>query len=72
VNHVWQPSSISTKFSVLQGVTNAMVRIEPLPCGRYLWQFRKIVSYAKTADEAKEYVEAGAEFFETLRRNPYA
>lgn len=43
-----------------------------MPDGRYLWQFRKVASYAPTVDQAKDYVEAGAEYFQTMRRNPYA
>lgn len=56
----------------LEGETNAMVRIKPSPNGKYMWQFRKTVSYATTVEKAKEYVEAGAEFFNVMRRNPYS
>jgi hypothetical protein len=72
MDHVWHPSPVSTKYILLQGFTSAMVRTEPLPGGLYLWQFRKVVGYTATIEEAKEFVEAGAEFFETFRRNPYA
>lgn len=72
MNHVWLPSPISPKYVLLQGFTSAMVRTEPMPDGRYLWQFRKVYSYAATVEQAKDYVEAGAEFFDTFRRNPYA
>lgn len=71
MNHVWHPSPISPKYVLLQGFTSAMVRTEPMPDGRYLWQFRKVASYAATVEQAKEYVEAGAEFFDVFRRNPY-
>lgn len=43
-----------------------------MPDGRYLWQFRKVASYADTVEQAKEYVEAGAEYFDVMHRNPYA
>jgi hypothetical protein len=59
-------------YLILQGCKDAMVRTAPMPDGRYLWQFRKVVSYAATVEAAKDYVEAGAEYFETMRRNPYA
>lgn len=38
----------------------------------YMWQFRKIYSFASTIEEAMNYVEAGQEFFEVMRRNPYS
>lgn len=72
INHVWLPHPTNAKYLLLQGYTNALVRIEPMPDGRYLWQFRKVTSYATSVDQAKEYVEAGAEYFQTMRRNPYA
>lgn len=71
-DHVWHPHPTNPKYLLLQGFTNALVRTEPMPDGRYLWQFRKVASYAATVDQAKNYVEAGAEFFPTMRRNPYA
>jgi len=58
-------------YLLLQGFTNALVRTQPSPNGRHLWQFRKVASYADTVDQAKAYVEAGAEFFAVFRRNPY-
>jgi hypothetical protein len=36
-----------------------------------MWQFRKTVSYAATIEQAIALVEAGAEYFETMKRNPY-
>jgi hypothetical protein len=77
MDHIWHPSLVMpTKYLLLQGFTSAMVRTDPMPDGRYrgkyLWQFRKTVGYADTVDQAKDYVEAGAEFFDTFRRNPYA
>ena len=51
---------------------NAMVRCKPSPGGKgYMWQFRKVVSYAPTIQDAIAYVEAGAEFFDVMKRNPY-
>ena len=55
----------------LVGHSNAAVRRWPSPNGKHMWQFRKTVSYASTVSEAKEYVEAAAEFFDVMRRNPY-
>lgn len=71
MDHVWHLHPTNSKYLLLQGVTNALVRTEASPNGAHLWQFRKIVSYAKTVMEAKDYVEAGAEFFAVMRRNPY-
>lgn len=70
-DHVWHPHP-TMPFLLLQGYTNALVRTEPMPDGRFLWQFRKVASYAKSIEEAKDYVEAGSEFFDVFRRNPYA
>lgn len=72
MNHIWHPSPVVPHYILLQGYTAALVRTEPMPNGRYLWQFRKVASYADTLEQAKEYVEAGAEFFQAFRRNPYA
>lgn len=72
MDHVWHPHPTNSRFLLLQGFTNALVDTTIAPNGRYLWQFRKVASYADTVDAAKNYVEAGAEFFQTLRRNPYA
>lgn len=72
-DHAWHPHSTNVaNYLYLQGYTCALVRTDPMPDGRFLWQFRKVVSYAASVDAAKEYVEAGAEFFQTMRRNPYA
>lgn len=71
-DHVWHPHPRNPEWLLLQGFTNAMVRTRPMPDGRYMWQFRKVASYADTVESAREYVEAGAEFFESFRRNPYA
>jgi hypothetical protein len=75
MEHRWKERSQHPKCSAyleLDGHKNALVRVEPMPDGRYLWQFRKVVSYADSVDKAKEYVEAGAEYFDVMRRNPYA
>lgn len=72
VNPIWQPHPTRSRFLVLQGVANALVDTVPSPSGKYLWQFRKVASYADTIEGAKDYVEAGAEFFDVMRRNPYA
>lgn len=72
MNHVWLPHPHNKDYLLLQGFTNALMRVKPMPSGRYLWQFRKFASYADTPEQAREYVEAGAEFFATMRRNPYA
>lgn len=71
-DHVWHIHPTNADYVLLQGYTNALVRTKPMPDGRYLWQFRKVASYAPTVEVAKKYVEAGAEFFQTMRRNPYA
>lgn len=71
MDHVWHPHP-TMPYLLLQGYTAASVRTTLSPDGGYLWQFRRFVSYAKTIEEAKDYVEAGSEFFQTFRRNPYA
>lgn len=71
-DHVWHTHTTVPHYLLLQGFTSAMVRTEPSPNGRFLWQFRKVASWAETVDEAKAYVEAGAEFFAVMHRNPYA
>lgn len=71
VDPVWSVHSTNPDYVVLEGFTSAQVRTKPLPDGRYLWQFRKMVSYAATVEAAKAYVEAGAEYFQVMRRNPY-
>ena len=70
MEHVWKPRAKT--WLQLEGPSHALVRTEPMPDGRYLWQFRKVASYADSVDAAKEFVEAGAEFFRTMGRNPYA
>ena len=72
MNHIWHAHPKNPEYQLLQGISNALVRTEPMPDGRYLWQFRRIASYADTVESAKLHVEAGAEYFETFRRNPYA
>lgn len=67
----WKPHPYMP-YECLQGFTCALVRTKPDPQGMYLWQFRKVVGYAASVAAAKDYVEAGAEYFETFRRNPYA
>jgi hypothetical protein len=71
-NHVWHPHPGNSRFLLLQGFTNAVVDTQKAPNGRYLWQFRKVASYADTVEAARSYVEAGAEYFQTMHRNPYA
>jgi hypothetical protein len=71
-SHVWRPHPSSPNYVVLAGTPNALVRVKPTPQGRYLWQFRKVTSFADTVEQAKDYVEAGAEFFAVFARNPYA
>lgn len=71
-NHVWNPSPRNPRFLELQGVKDAVVDTRTAPNGRFLWQFRKVASYADTIAAAKDYVEAGAEFFSVMRRNPCA
>lgn len=68
--HNWQPHP-RMPYLLLQGYAAALVRTEPGPDGRYIWQFRGVASFASTVDEAKQFVEAGAEYFQTFRRNPY-
>jgi len=72
--HTWQHrQTCSTLWVVLNGQPNQTVRCKPCPRGNgYMWQFRKTVAYAATIEQAIALVEAGAEFFETMRRNPYA
>lgn len=72
MDHVWKQHARVPYYLVLENVQHAMVRTTPMPDGRYLWQFRKVVSYADSVATAKDYVEAGAEYFEVMRRNPYA
>lgn len=69
--HVWQPHP-RMPYIELAGSRDSLVRTKPAPDGRYLWQFRRVVGYAATVDQAREYVEAGAEFFGAMHRNPYA
>jgi hypothetical protein len=70
MEHIWKPRAKT--WIQLEGPSHALVRTAPMPDGRYLWQFRKVVSFADTVDKAKDYVEAGAEFFDVMRRNPYS
>lgn len=67
-DHVWAPRG---KYIELRGSQDAVVRTVPMPNGKYLWQFRKVVSFADSLESAKDFVEAGAEFFSIMRRNPY-
>lgn len=70
VDHVWREHP-SLPYLLLQGYTCAQVRTKPLPDGRYLWQFRKVAGYAATLRDAIDCVEAGSEFFQVFRRNPW-
>jgi hypothetical protein len=69
-NHTWLPAH-NPDYLLLQGYSSALVRTKPMPNGKYLWQFRKVAGYADTPEAAKDYVEAGSEYFQTFRRNPY-
>ncbi len=70
MEHVWKQRAIN--WIQLEGPSHALVRTKPMPDGRFLWQFRKVVSFADSVKAAQDYVEAGAEFFEIMRRNPYS
>lgn len=70
-HHNWRPHA-SLPYLVLHGFTDALVRTEPMHDGKYLWQFRKTAGRADTVEAAKDFVEAGAEFFQSMRRNPYS
>jgi hypothetical protein len=71
VDHVWRAHPNNKSYLVLQGSRNALVRTIALPSGRYLWQFRNVSGAANTLRGALDCVEAGAEFFEVFRRNPW-
>lgn len=71
VGDKWRIHERNPKFIELIGVKDAVVMVKAQPDGRYLWQFRKVVSYAATIKLAMDYVEAGAEYFEVMGRNPY-
>lgn len=60
------------KWLELECSQHALVRTEPLIDGRYLWQFGDVVSFADSCAKARDYVEAGAEYYEQFKRNPYA
>lgn len=60
----------STLWVVLDGQPNQAVRCKPDRNG-YMWQFRKTIAYAATIEQAIAFVEAGAEFFNVMKRNPY-
>lgn len=72
MEHIWKPHGRVPHYLILEGHKDAMVRTKAMPDGSYLWQFRKTVSYADSIEKAKEYVEAGAEFFDVMHRNPYS
>ena len=72
MEHIWQPHPKNPHYLVLQGSRDSLVRTRAEWNGRYLWQFRDVVSYAESIAAAKDFVEAGAEFFEMLHRNPYS
>lgn len=71
MQHTWTAHA-KLPYIILKGRHDAVVRTKPHSDGRYLWQFNKVVSYADTIEKAKEYVEAGAEFFQAFKRSPYA
>lgn len=71
VDHVWKAHPNNPSYLLLQGFTSALVRSIPLPDGKYLWQFRKVSGRADTLRDAIDCVEAGAEFFQVFRRNPW-
>lgn len=70
LDHIWQPHA-TLPYLVLQDVKDALVRTEKMPNGFYLWQFRTTAGYSESVDAAKHAVEAAAEFFDVMRRNPY-
>ena len=70
IDHIWH-NHPRLPYLLLQGYSNASVRTKPMRCGRYLWQFRKVVGYAATLRDAIDCVEAGSEFFQVFRRNPW-
>lgn len=72
MEHTWHTHPQTPHYLILAGHANALVRTKAEWNGRYLWQFRNVVSYATTIADAKNYVEAGAEFFEVMHRNPYS
>lgn len=72
LKHVWKTLPHAPSYLQLQvGYRNALVRTIPMPCGRYLWQFRNVSGRAESLRDAIDCVEAGAEFFEVFRRNPW-
>jgi hypothetical protein len=72
LDHTWRHTGRDNRFLELADSRDSIVDTRRSPNGRYLWQFRKVASYADTIEQAKDYVEAGAEFFDVMRRNPYA
>lgn len=69
LNLEWE--TISEKYIGLKNFSDCLVRTIPSPDGRFMWQFRKVVSWADTVEEAKAFVEAGMEYFKVMKRNPY-
>lgn len=65
----WKP--YGAKWLQLECPCDALVRTEPSPNGEFMWQFGRVVSYAKSVAEARDYVEAGAEYYDAFKRNPY-
>lgn len=75
LTHNWQHrvTKHGVLYVLLDGNASMSVRCKPCPMGSgYMWQFRKTVSYAPTIEQAINYVEAGKEFFDVMRRNPYS
>lgn len=66
---IWQP--LGPRWLELKCPVDAVVRTEPSPCGAFMWQFGRFVGYASTVAEARDYVEAGAEYYAAFKRNPY-
>jgi hypothetical protein len=70
MDHHWKPCETGP-YLMLEGHKDSLVRTWPSPDGRILWQFRGVASYADTIEAAKDYVEAGVEYFDVMRRSPY-
>lgn len=67
----WIAHASPFPYVMLEGHKDTLVRTVQSQNGQYLWQFREVCSYAATIEQAKDFVEAGVEYFEVMRRNPY-
>jgi hypothetical protein len=66
---VWK--RLGNHWLQLECKVDAFVRTEPSPNGQFLWVFGRVSSYASTVAAARDYVEAGAEYYAQFKRNPY-